>query len=328
MTPGDVPKPPAPRISVVVPVYNASRMILGAIEALDRQTLAKDEYEVIMVDDGSADGTAELIETQVRLTEMQLRLVRLPRNSGPAAARNAGIASARAKNIAFTDADCEPDPDWLERALDHLKDEVVDAVEGRTVPKGKPGPTTHQMINTSGGLYMTCNMVYRRDVLADIGGFDERFRAAFLEDSDLALSLLERDGEIRWAPDMVVRHLVIEEGLERFAKDARKRYWNPLLRSKHPAGYDRHIRPVVPGLPRLHLRFLASVAAFPIPILVGLPGGSVLIAFLMALYGKRVLHAYRARTFATAWRALLIPFQQTFHVLRGAVKFRSFSFRL
>lgn len=316
-----------PRVSVVVPVFNAADMIAGLIGALEAQTLAEDAYEVVFVDDASADATVQEIVAALAPSKMRATLVRRERNAGPAAARNAGLAQAVAPVIAFTDADCEPDPDWLERGLARL--DAADApvgVEGQTLPKGEPGPLTHQMINTTGGLFMTCNMLYRREALGN--GFDERFKLAFLEDSDIALEVLESGGTIVWAPEVIVRHLVLPASRAKFMREARKRFYNPLLLAKHPRSYEQHIRRVVPGLPRLHLKYMGSVAVIPIAAATGYSGIALLACAPVGIYLRRVWHAYRARDAMTRIQAAIHPFAQTWFVLLGAVRFRRFSIRL
>jgi glycosyltransferase involved in cell wall biosynthesis len=310
------------RVSVIVPVYNAANLIGGCIRALEQQTV--DEVEIVVVDDGSTDGTPEVVRKFPNVV-----LVEQPVNAGPAAARNAGLKVARAPVIAFTDADCEPAPDWLEKGCARLDaDPDLAGVEGRTEPKGTPGTLTHQMRNVSGGLWMTCNMIYRRDALERAGGFDERFRLAFLEDSDVAFTVQENGGKIAWAPDAVVYHLVLDEGRAKFAREARKRMYNPLLFSKHEALYREHIATVVPALPPIHLRYMASVLAIVAFAAAGLWGGVVFAALVTAFYLRRVLHAYRARDLVSILQAAAHPFVQTYWVLRGALKFRTFSFKM
>lgn len=316
-----------PEISVVVPVYNGGDLIVGALRALDAQSIDPARYEVIVVDDGSTDGTPERCDTVATHMRVPTTIVRQAVNGGPAAARNAGIARAQGRLIAFTDADCEVAPDWLERALARFAaDDSLAGVEGRTEPKGEPGTLTHQMVNRSGGLYMTCNMVYAREVLDAAGGFDERFRLAFLEDSDVAFSVMDAGGVIAFDPEVVVYHLVLHEGRAKFGREARKRMYNALLYRKHPALYRKHLQPVVPGLPRLHMRYLGWLLVAALFGALDLWGGTVLAMFPWALQARRVAHAYRARDALSVVQALAHPFVQTYWVLRGCIRFRAFSF--
>lgn len=309
-------------VSVIVPIYNAATIIDGLLDALDVQTLDAARYEVVLVDDASTDGTPDLIIRKLTPgARARFHLVRQPVNGGPAAARNAGLAVASAPIIAFTDADCEPDPDWLETGLARLRaDDAPAGVEGQTLPKGEPGPLTHQMVNTTGGLFMTCNMLYRRDALGE--GFDPRFRVAFLEDSDVAFNVLERGEDIVWAPEVIVRHLVLPASRGKFMKEARKRFYNPLLAKKHPRAYAEHIRGVVPGIPRLHVRYMTALVATLVALATGFPGLALLLLAPSGLYLRRIWHAYRAKDPLTRLQAAAHPFVQTAFVLRGCVAFR------
>jgi GT2 family glycosyltransferase len=324
-TPPDQP-PAGPRVSVVVPVFNSATMIHGLVDALSKQTI--EDFEAVFVDDGSTDGTADILEGLLQRIPANMKLVRMPANGGPAAARNAGLRATSAPIVAFTDSDCLPAPDWLEQGLIAIRDDA-DGIEGQTLPTETPSATTHQMINTSGGLFMTCNMIYRREALERAQGFDERFRLAFLEDSDVAFSILETGGVIPFEPSVLVRHLVLERGTRKFGNEARKRFYNPLLFKKHPAMYRQYITNTVPGLPPLHLKYMLATLALPAPIPFGLPGVTVFLLVPFALFAKRVLHAYKAGRDPRLWlRALGHPWHQTWHVLRGAWHFKAFSVRL
>ena len=316
------------RASVIVPVYNGAAVIEGCLGSLDRQTLEPSDYEVIVVDDGSTDGTPQIVEGIITSARASIRFVQRPANAGPAAARNAGLREATTEVIAFTDADCEVAPDWLERALEVLASSDAVAVEGRTDPKGEPGTLTHQMRNPSGGLWMTCNMIYRRAALDDVGGFDERFRMAFLEDSDVAFAVQERGGEIAWAPEVLVNHLVLQGGRRTFFREARKRFYNPLLYRKHPQMYRRHLKPVVPGIPGLHWKYMGLTIAPLVAWGLGFPGASVLLAPVWAFWFRRVAHAYKARDVVSFAQVAVHPFVQTFWVIAGAIKFGSWAWDL
>ncbi|MBI2467114.1 MAG: glycosyltransferase family 2 protein [Candidatus Rokubacteria bacterium] len=94
----------SPLASVVIPAYDAEATLPACLAALARQSLAPERFEVIVVDDGSTDATAQVAE------RAGVRVVRLPANAGPAAARNRGAQAARGEVLVFTDADCEPTP--------------------------------------------------------------------------------------------------------------------------------------------------------------------------------------------------------------------------
>ena len=314
------------RASVVVPVLNGASTIGSTLASLDAQTLTPEEYEVIVVDDGSTDGTPDLVRGFAEVLRVNVVVIQRP-HAGPAAARNAGVEVATGELVAFTDADVEVAPDWLERALERLDaDTRLDGIEGRTVPKGTVGTYTHQMRNLAGGLFMTCNMIYRRAALA--GGFDERFKMAFLEDSDLAFGLLDRGGRIEFAPDVLAHHLVLPEGRRKFWREARKRFYNPLLARKHPVAYRHLLRPVVPGIPAPYLDYLIALSVLAASLFTR---AWVVTPFagLAALWSlRRVAHVLRARDPLALVQAAVVPFVQAFWVGLGMIRFRNFDLRI
>ena len=97
-------------ISVIIPAYNAERTLPFTLRALQNQTLPRDLYEVIVVDDASTDGTAAVAH------EFGVRY-RMQNKEGPAAARNLGVRAARGDIILFTDADCIPAENWIEKMV-------------------------------------------------------------------------------------------------------------------------------------------------------------------------------------------------------------------
>jgi glycosyltransferase involved in cell wall biosynthesis len=103
-----------PRVSVIVPLYDKQRTVEAALGSITAQT--REDFEIIVVDDGSRDSGPELVRA---FPDSRVRLIR-QQNSGPGAARNRGIAEARGKYLAFLDADDEWDPDFLERAVGYL----------------------------------------------------------------------------------------------------------------------------------------------------------------------------------------------------------------
>lgn len=315
------------RISVVVPVYNGEHLIAGCLAALDAQTIPSDDYEVLVVDDGSTDGTRSVVVRIAAASRMTVTLIEQVRNAGPAAARNAGLERASAPLVAFTDADVEVAPDWLAAALARFAAEpTIAGVEGATLPKGTTGTFTHQMENTRGQLYMTCNMIYRRDSLE--GGFDERFRLAFLEDSDLAFRVLDAGGVIVFAPEVLAHHLVLQEGRRKFWREARKRFYNPLLYRKHPVLYRRLLKPVVPAFPAHYIDYLLAVAVESVALGTQAWPAATVAALLVLWTLKRVAFSLKARTPGSIAQAALVPFAQTFWAVAGMIRFRSFSPRI
>ena len=119
-----------PQCTVVVPVYNGAAVISRCLEALGRQTVAPDAYEIIVVNDGSTDATADTVESwRLAHPQHRCRLVQQA-NAGPAAARNRGAHAATAPILLFTDADCAPLPDRVERMSEAFRQPDVAGAKG------------------------------------------------------------------------------------------------------------------------------------------------------------------------------------------------------
>ncbi len=199
-------------VSVVVPARNERPRIHECLRSLMGQDYERDRYEVIVVDDGSTDRTAEVAASY------GVTLLRLPGPSpaGGAIARNWGVARARGEIIAFTDADCVPARDWLRKLVGPFRDETVGACAGDVIGSGDS--LVARYVERTGAfrlesfrrvrpwpIFVTANVAYRRKVFEVLGGFDPFLRGA----ADLEMTWrVARDGRLRLVccPDAVVYH--------------------------------------------------------------------------------------------------------------------------
>jgi GT2 family glycosyltransferase len=202
-----------PAISVVVPTYQRADRIGRLLTALAAQDVEQ-PFEVVVVDDGSSDGTAEIVESVGRETGLAVRVLRQPQNAGPAAARNRGWRDAAAPIVAFTDDDCAPQPGWLRALLATAED--ADVVQGRTIPDPahaeRLGPFSRTVVAEEEGLYPTCNVAYRKSLLEALDGFDRRLRRS-CDDTDLAWRAREQGARTAFAPDALVYHEITPSSL-------------------------------------------------------------------------------------------------------------------
>lgn len=216
-------------VSVVVPTHDRPAGLARLLDALRRQTLTPERFEVIVVDDGSQQPVS------IEVNGLQLRVMRHERPRGPAAARNAGWREARADTVAFIDDDCAPEAGWLEA--------VLRAADGqRTVVQGAiaamPDQVRHPLSHTIevGGptiLFISANIAYPRSLLAELGGFDERLKRAG-EDADLGARATKAGARLRFAPDALVYHDVRDLSLVEHVRHTLK--WTDAVRvlARHP----------------------------------------------------------------------------------------------
>jgi glycosyltransferase involved in cell wall biosynthesis len=207
---------PAPRVSVIVPVRDRRDLLDALLRALESQTFG--DFEVVVVDDGSRDGSGDYAKTRT-VANRRVRVLHRD-GEGAVAARQAGASAAAGEVLAFTDSDCIPDPGWLSAGVEALDDGAA-VVNGRTQPARPLLPLERSMGSSDEGLYPTCNVFYRRAVFEAAGGFDgsaavrlgfrvnERARGLGFGEDTLLAWRVRRDGiETRYAPDALVYHHV------------------------------------------------------------------------------------------------------------------------
>jgi glycosyltransferase involved in cell wall biosynthesis len=207
-------------VSVIIPTFNRCSLLREAIESLWNQTLPAICYEIIVVDNLSTDGTAEMMEELQGRSPCKLVYRRMDENRGPANSRNAGVSMAQAKIIAFTDSDCRVSPDWLARGLAAFKNgENLAFVTGQTFPKPDQPVTFFSIGNPLRGenpTYPTANIFYDKKAFLDSGGFDLTVDFGHtglwpLEccDTEMAWRLKEKGCNYAYAADVIVYHEIM-----------------------------------------------------------------------------------------------------------------------
>ncbi|MCL4789987.1 MAG: glycosyltransferase [Verrucomicrobia bacterium] len=204
------PLPRQPKISVVVASYDADRTLDTCLESLER--LNYPDYEIILVDDGSTDTTAE-----IAARHPGVRFIRHDRNRGLSAARNTGITVAQGEIVAFTDADCRADEDWLYYLVgDLLQGDFAGMGGPNLLPPDdsavaaavmvSPGGPAHVMLDDRQAEHIPgCNMAFYKWALLELGGFDPIFRRAG-DDVDLCWRLQQTGAKIGFSPAAFVWH--------------------------------------------------------------------------------------------------------------------------
>jgi O-antigen biosynthesis protein len=197
-----------PKVSVVVCTYNGGRTLDQCLRSL--RDVDYPDYEVIVVDDGSMDDTAEILARFPEVTA-----IRQP-NKGLSVARNVGLAAATGDVIAYTDSDCFADPDWLTHLVYQLERSGAAAVGGPNLTPddgwlaacvaASPGQPTHVLESDQVAEHIPgCNMAFRRDALLAVNGFDPVYRKAG-DDVDLCWRLQQAGMWITFAPGAFVWH--------------------------------------------------------------------------------------------------------------------------
>ncbi|HEX8052935.1 MAG TPA: glycosyltransferase [Thermoleophilaceae bacterium] len=200
-----------PDIAVVVPSHDRPLRLRWLLNALEEQTLPRERFEVIVAHDSRGPETAELLRTH----PLGVRAIGFEPGPGPAAKRNAGWHAATAPLVAFTDDDCRPPPEWLERALAAARAHPGAIVQGATIPdpdeehlvRAAPHVDTQRIVPPTPWA-QTSNIVYPRELLERVGGFDETFPLAAGEDTDLAIRATEAGAGYVGARDVVTFHAV------------------------------------------------------------------------------------------------------------------------
>ena len=323
-------------VSVVIPTYKRPELLQRCLTALMTQDYAANAYEVIIVDDAACDETRQMVEClaeRVSKCGNTLRYIPVSGNHGPAIARNIGWRAAHSAIIAFTDDDCIPAPNWLRAGVRAFHKNTGDngeiaGVSGKIIVPLQGIPTDYERnaAHLSTSEFVTANCFYRRSCLEAVGGFDERFTAAWREDTDLFFALLNRNVTLVHEPNAIVVHPLRPAPWGVSLGQQRKSMFNALLYKKHAALYRQKVQATPPWH---YYGILGSLfAAF---------GGSLCkshrFAFIAAclwllLTGRFCLYRLQRTSSTRSHRAemivtsLLIPPIAIFWRIRGAFKFR------
>lgn len=319
-----------PTISIVIPTYKRTALLQRCLDAVTTQDFDPRAYEILVVDDARSDDSRAFVEAFARCfpdgpTVRYLRPAEGAR--GPAAARNAGWRAAQAEVIAFTDDDTIPARDWLSEGLRAMRPGVAAAWGDVIVPL--PDVPTDWERNTAGldgAEFVTANCFVRREAVAAVGGFDERFERPWREDSDLYFSLLEHGCQVVCAPAAIVLHPARQAPLGSSLKQHRNLFFDALLYKKHPDLYREKIAAAPP------LRYYAAVVA--LLLAVAAPAAGLMpLAFgaagiWLGLTAQLALH--RLHGTSRAWKhvadvvltSFAIPPLAVYWRLKGALHFR------
>ena len=225
-------------ISVIIPGYNVSNYVSECLDALLAQTMPRDAYEIIYVDDASEDDSQDVVGRYGGV-----RLLALPENRGQATARNLGLQEARGEIILFTDADCVPAHDWIEAMLRPFEDPEIAGTKGiyRTRQRSLIARFAQVEYESRYDIMRRAHYIdfidtysagYRAEVLRQHGGFDPSFRID--EDQELSFRLAEAGHKMVFNPEAIVYHRHAAT-LQRYLKRKYEiGYWKAFVLGKHP----------------------------------------------------------------------------------------------
>jgi len=212
----------SPSISIIIPVYN-SLFIESCLQSCAKQTIGIEDLEIIVVDDASSNN--KIAQLEKLQDHFDFELIRLPKNAGPAAARNAGLEMAKGEFICFLDSDDMMRPDKLEKQLSYARSNpsvgaIISGIEeidirGITIRELiRDFPVDHkrqiELIFLDNLHTVTSTLFFKRDLLKSIGVMDPELLN--LEDMEFALRILKAT-EMVYLPEALTIRRVLSDGL-------------------------------------------------------------------------------------------------------------------
>ncbi|MBD2293930.1 glycosyltransferase [Anabaena sphaerica FACHB-251] len=206
-----------PKVSVVIPIYNGEADLPDLLSCLLLQTYPKDQVEYLLVDNNSSDRTLPILQTTAENSPITIRLLSENKIQSSYAARNTGIKAATGEIIAFTDADCRPQPQWLNKLIRPFINSAVVIVAGEIV--ALPGKSLleqfadkqetlsqkHTLAHKFCPYGQTANLAIRRQVFTKSGLFRPYLTTG--GDADICWRILKANlGKLEFAADAIVQH--------------------------------------------------------------------------------------------------------------------------
>jgi glycosyltransferase involved in cell wall biosynthesis len=194
-------------VTVIAPVRDMDAHALRLVQALEGQTMARERFEIVLADDGSSSGSVLELAT----SDGHVRVLRGPR-ANSYAARNRAVAAASGSIIAACDADCEPEPDWLEQGIEAL--ENAEVVAGLIRFSASDHPSIWAILDMTtfldqkravkAGYGVTANLFFKRNLFEHVGGFDDS--QPNQGDYDFVSRCVAAGAKLAFSPHAVVRH--------------------------------------------------------------------------------------------------------------------------
>lgn len=325
-------------VSIVVPTFNRKDSLKKTLQSLIDQNYSHTEYEIIVCDDGSTDGTSIFMENLLKVSGVEIKYC-IQKNSGPAVTRNLGIQNSKGELIGFIDDDCVAVPEWINSAVKHFSNENIGGVQGPTLMASKI-PLAKKIFNYARTAnvskqdysYASCNIFYRKDILEFLGGFDRDFpKPCWGEDTDLGNRVILQGYKIIFDDDVKVYHDIqyipfysYLKGLKKYSSRALivKRY--PFMRKRYTLGFIGAKSQVYP------IFIIFTLVTYIFTRLLGFSeiylNSMILLTLISYFLGRVVLNSnyklYPIRIFSF-FRYLLIDTVGLYYTLKGCVKYKT-----
>lgn len=322
-----------PQFSVVISTYQHPALLLKCLDALGRQRLRRDQFEIIVVDDGNSSNTATAVALFTRQIAqsggpLEVRYLAQSTPMGFAAARNRGWKAARGQIIAFTDDDCLPQPNWLSAALTSFQ-------RGAQVATGQlrltlPGSTAQvdpKELYIETGEFISANCFCQKSALERVGGFEEAYDSAWRQDSDLLFNFIETGIPISKCPEAVVVHPMRQMPWYTSLANERKSRYDALLYKRYPHLFRQRIETNRSLILEYYASVLASTIAF-MSILSGNTLAAITAFIIWATLSTNIVwqrlpdRLVITQLPQTVITAIALPFLAVYWRLYGAIKYK------
>jgi len=298
-------------VTVIIPTFNAADKLAACLYALEHQSCPKEKFEIIVIDDGSKDNTADLVKNyKVHYFYQE--------NKGPAAARNKGVELALGDIILFTDSDCAPDQNWIQEMAKPFADPEIVGV------KGAYQTAQHSMWarfaqlefeerysillkNIYIDMVDTYSAGYRKDLFLSMGGFDTSFPVPNNEDTELSYKISLTGQRLIFNPKAIVWHTGHPDSLNQYMRLKFWRgYWRMIVYHKYAAKMIKDS--YTPQTLKLQILFVFLTLSTVFAMIISFQWGGAL--FILGMTGFILVSiSFIIRVFKQGlWMGLMSPF--------------------
>jgi glycosyltransferase involved in cell wall biosynthesis len=325
---------PAIQASVIIPTKNRSGLLMDALDAISNQTFTG-SFELFVMDNLSTDDTEEVVRNFAESVPFPVHYVRMERDGGPVPARNCAARMAAGRVLAFTDSDCRPCPEWLERGFQAIESGAALASGPVTYKpeqlRGFFAKRTAETL-TEHPTYPTANAFYRKDVFLELGGFDEGLsftdpfdRAVECADTDLAWRVIEAGYRNEFVPDQWVYHEIEVQSPSAWLLEPTRLFVLPELIRRHPQLRDRLLTHRLFFHPGSIIYYIAALLAIPMAIVS--PWLLIVFPIAFAVRAIRRLDGFAPRAWGQAGMQVAMNIARNYllcaTLVYGSVRFRT-----